>query len=89
MLAGVGATRPRRDAVDARVVREVESRAGRIIDSQRDVGGWPPYGSGPAPADADGDGMPDEWERARGLDPADPADGARPAATATRTWRST
>jgi hypothetical protein len=77
VLAGVGATRPRRDVVDARVVREVESRTGRVIDSQRDVGGWPAYGSGPVPADADADGMPDEWERSRGLDPADPADGAR------------
>ena len=38
-------TRPRRDAVDARVVGEVEARAGRIIDSQRDVGGWPAYAS--------------------------------------------
>ena len=77
VLAGAGATRPRRDAVDARVVREVERRTGRIIDSQGEVGGWPAYRSGPAPADADADGMPDGWERARGLDPTDPADGAR------------
>jgi hypothetical protein len=76
VLAGVGATRPRRDAVDARVVREVEARSGRIIDSQRDVGGWPPYLSGPTPTDGDRDGLPDEWERARGLDPGDPRDGA-------------
>jgi len=41
VLAGAGATRPRRDAVDARIVREVETRTGRIIDSQKDVGGWP------------------------------------------------
>ena len=71
VLADVGATRPRRDAVDARVVREVESGSGRIVDSQKDVGGWPAYASGPLPADADADGMPDGWERARGLDPAD------------------
>jgi hypothetical protein len=76
VLAGVGATRPRRDAVDARVVREVEVLSGRIIDSQRDVGGWPPYASGAAPADGDRDGMADEWERTRGLDPGDPRDGA-------------
>jgi pectate lyase len=43
VLAGAGATRPRRDAVDARIVRDVEQRTGRIIDSQKDVGGWPAY----------------------------------------------
>ena len=41
VLAGAGATLPRRDAVDARLVREVEQRSGRIIDSQKEVGGWP------------------------------------------------
>jgi pectate lyase len=44
VLAGAGATRPRRDAVDARLVREVEEHSGRIIDSQTQVGGWPDYG---------------------------------------------
>lgn len=77
VLAGAGATRPRRDAVDTRVVREVEALSGRIIDSQQDVGGWPAYASGPVPADGDRDGLPDEWERARGLDPGDARDGAR------------
>ena len=43
VLAGAGATLPRRDAVDARLVREVEQRSGRVIDSQKDVGGWPDY----------------------------------------------
>jgi pectate lyase len=43
VLAGAGARRPRRDAVDARLVREVEQRSGRVIDSQKDVGGWPDY----------------------------------------------
>ena len=40
VLAGAGATLPRRDATDARIVREVETRTGHIIDSQKDVGGW-------------------------------------------------
>ena len=43
VLAGAGATRPGRDAVDARIVREVETRSGKIIDSQQQVGGWPDY----------------------------------------------
>jgi pectate lyase len=43
VLADAGATRPRRDAVDTRLVREVEQRGGRIIDSQKDVGGWTGY----------------------------------------------
>jgi hypothetical protein len=36
-----GARPADRDAVDARVVNEVKTRAGHIIDSQRQVGGWP------------------------------------------------
>lgn len=35
---------------------------------------WPTLNSTQAPADTDRDGMPDDWELARGLDPADPAD---------------
>jgi hypothetical protein len=62
--------------VDGRVVREVETRSGRIIDSQREVGGWPEYASGTPPPDSDEDGMPDAWEKAHGLDPRDPRDAA-------------
>jgi len=47
---------------------------GRIIDSQKDVGGWPVYKSAPPPADSDGDGIPDEWEVAHGLNPRHPSD---------------
>ena len=43
VLAQAGATLPRRDAVDERLVREVRSRTGKIIDSQKQVGGWPEY----------------------------------------------
>jgi hypothetical protein len=89
VLADAGATVPVRDAVDARIVEETRtgkatgsSPAGSatyglhqgIIDSQEDVGGWPAYKDGPAPADADHDGMPDAWEKAHGLNPADASD---------------
>ena len=43
VLAGAGATLPRRDGVDIRLVREVEPRSGRLIDLQKEVGGWPDY----------------------------------------------
>lgn len=37
---------------------------------------WPELKSTAAPKDSDGDGMPDEWEKANGLDPENPDDGA-------------
>jgi len=43
VLAGAGCTLPHRDAVDARIVREVETRTGSLVDSQSQVGGWPEY----------------------------------------------
>jgi hypothetical protein len=68
-----------RDAVDQRIVEEVRTgkpRFGRngIIDSQKQVGGWPELNSLPAPRDSDRDGMPDVWEEARGLNSNSPAD---------------
>jgi pectate lyase len=69
VLDGAGATLPARDAVDQRVVNAVRTRAGAIIDSPSQVGGWPDLASGAAPVDSDGDGMPDDWEHGRGLDP--------------------
>ncbi|MFM9954467.1 MAG: pectate lyase [Opitutaceae bacterium] len=74
VLAGVGATRPKRDTVDARLVDHVRTKTGKMINSQTEVGGWPELKSGPLPADTDNDGMPDAWETARGLDPKNPAD---------------
>lgn len=90
-----GATLPKRDTVDARIVYETANKtalfsghshlyeksngldttkAHGIIDSQKDVGGWPVLESGTAPADTDHDGMPDVWESSRGSDPNDAAD---------------
>ncbi|HEX9425535.1 MAG TPA: hypothetical protein VF899_20000 [Pyrinomonadaceae bacterium] len=76
VLRMVGASLPRRDSVDARIVGEVRRRKGSIIDSQAQVGGWPPLKSKAAPVDSDNDGMPDSWERRHGLKPHDPADGS-------------
>jgi pectate lyase len=76
-LKYAGATLPARDAVDARIVREIKTGTGRIIDSQTDVGGWPQCASGPAPPDSDSDGMPDAWETRYGLNPADPSDNSK------------
>ena len=82
VLAKVGATLPRRDPVDRRVVEmvrtnKVTARDG-IIHDPAEVGGYPEYGFAPAdvPPDSDGDGMPDAWETKHGLDPADVNDGA-------------
>ena len=77
VLRCAGATLPVRDVVDARIVEEVRTETGRIIDTQTDVGGWPEYRSDTAPPDADHDGMPDAWERQHGLAPNDLADGPK------------
>lgn len=76
VLAKAGAILPHRDPVDTRIVEEVRERDGSIIDSQWEVGGWPEYHSTRPLRDTDGDGLPDDWERAHGLDPNNAADGA-------------
>lgn len=44
-----------------------------IITDVRQMGGYPEYKGTPY-VDTDGDGMPDEWEKANGLNPNDPGD---------------
>lgn len=66
-----GARPTDRDAVDRRVVASLRDRSGRIIDSPKDVGGWPEYGTPRRPlnvparpaGDDDGDGVSnlEEW----------------------------
>ncbi|WP_207425759.1 polysaccharide lyase family 1 protein [Pedobacter sp. SYSU D00535] len=75
-----GATLPKRDAVDVRIVSDIRTHRGKIIKSQNDVGGWPKLNSVSAPADTDRDGMPDKWELENGLDTQNPEDGNRIAA---------
>jgi len=79
VLEHAGATRPRRDAVDQRVIEMVRTgkvthEAGKgIIRDINEVGGYPQYRGEPY-ADRDNDGMPDDWERRHGLNPDDPSD---------------
>ena len=75
VLLNAGATAPRRDAVDQRIVMEVRNRTGAIINSPQDAGGYPTYTGAEAPLDSDGDGMPDAWETKMGFNANDPADG--------------
>ncbi len=70
-----GASLPKRDAVDIRIVNDVRNRSGKIIASQEDVGGWPELKSIDAPKDKDEDGIPDEWEIRNGLNPNNASDG--------------
>jgi hypothetical protein len=81
VLAHAGATLPRRDAVDRRIVESVRtgkvSRGNGIINDPREVGGYPDYSFSPeeAPIDSDRDGMPDDWEKSHGLNAEQAADG--------------
>ncbi|WBL23389.1 DUF3826 domain-containing protein [Zunongwangia sp. HRR-M8] len=80
VLEKVGATLPKRDAVDQRVVEMV--RTGQtptetgIIDDVEEVGGYPKltFDKNKVLKDTDKDGMPDEWEIKFGLDPQNPND---------------
>ena len=87
VLADVGCNRPALDEHDARVLAEVRAGTAKfkgsttglpgLPDTQDDVGGWEnyPVERRAASWDSDHDGMPDEWERARGLNPNDARDG--------------
>jgi len=75
VLAQAGATAPKRDAADQRVINDVRNRTGSIIDSPDDVGGYTELAYGTPPADSDHDGMPDDWELKKGLNPEDASDG--------------
>lgn len=74
ILRSAGATLPVRDAVDRRIVYQVRSGTGRLLERPEDAGPRPIY-SAPAPLlDSNGDGTPDEWELRHGLDPRHQAD---------------
>ena len=73
VLAGAGASLVR-DAVDKRIVSEVQNGTGSIINHEKEVGGWPVYRTYNVLKDTDLDGMPDDWELKNKLNPNDPKD---------------
>jgi pectate lyase len=76
VLADAGASYPKRDIIDTRIVNDVLNKTGHsIVDTNaQPEGGWPALNSLPAPTDSDHDGMPDIWEISHGLDPNDAND---------------
>jgi pectate lyase len=82
VLAKAGATLPKRDAVDARVIRQIRTMEfatkDGIVLTPDQVGGYPEYtfSADEVPVDTDMDGMPDAWELTHGLTPEAPTDGA-------------
>jgi len=78
VLDNAGATLPKRDAVDERIIQETRNETASITISSSEsyyrtwaAEQWEnlTYDNGIAPTDTDHDGMPDDWELARDLDP--------------------
>ena len=63
-----------RDSIDVRMINDVTSGTGVIIDDPSEVGGFPVMNSGTAPQDSDQDGMPDDWEILHGFNIVDAGD---------------
>jgi hypothetical protein len=71
VLSKVGATLPKRDAVDERLLNEFNTRTGKLgIGSS-----FPVIANGTPLTDADRDGMADLWEKAHGCNPNNASDG--------------
>jgi hypothetical protein len=63
-----------RDSVDSKVIKDVKTRSGGLINSQSTDGGLVTLSTGTKPVDSDKDGMTDDWEQQNGLDPNDATD---------------
>jgi pectate lyase len=80
VVAEAGVRVPVLDTVDERIISDVLSGTGRIIDDPSQVGGWPALAAGVPPIDGDRDGIPNTWETAHALDPNSAADSPQMAA---------
>lgn len=81
VLAKAGATYPRRDAIDARIVSQVKNNTGSFINLESQVGGLPYTETivRDADFDKDKDGIADSWELEYNLSPNKPEDANQPA----------
>jgi hypothetical protein len=83
VLANAGASF-KRDTLDARIINDVKNGTGKFIDVQGNyshgtayeltVNAWPTLQQKNSKVDTDKDGMPDEWEKANGLNANNNAD---------------
>ena len=72
LSANAGTTKPVRDALDARVINEMQSRTGTV---GRQSASFPSLSTNTNfPQDTDNDGMPNAWESSHGLNPNNPSD---------------
>ena len=77
----------KRDTMDERIIEGIKNKTGGFVDVQGDfphgteyektVNAWPALRSRTAPVDTDKDGMPDNWEKQKGLNPADASDASK------------
>ena len=88
VLRSAGATIPKRDKVDDRIVDATRNQKSYYLPieiKQKDfypfklegIVDFPEYAPGTTPSDSDHDGMPDEWENENGLNPNDASDGPK------------
>ncbi len=66
VLADVGATLPKRDATDARIIADAKNRTGRIINHSDEVGGISGFETVEKPFS-----IPDEWKAENGMSASD------------------
>jgi len=71
VLPSVGASLPRRDAVDERIVNDFYTLG---IWDAANIKQYPILNTYGVKLDSDNDGMPDDWETSNGLNPLDPGD---------------
>jgi pectate lyase len=86
VLRSVGAS-CKRDTLDERIINDVKNRTGKFIDVQGGfphgteyeltVNAWPTLRSIAVSTDNDKDGIPDDWEKKNGLNPADASDASK------------